>query len=186
MDRAKTVKHEYGETKVSLIGFPHDEDWMEVKRRALVTIHRQPKGAPTKEWKSDILRARHSPIRYARYSFLMEAIPSNTATHFVRHVHAQPYVSTLRNDLQEIMDGDHAPRCTPVDMILDVNAEELMVIANKRLCAKAARLTREITKAMCALAAEATPEIGRCLVPMCEYHGGVCHEMHGCGKCMEG
>lgn len=28
----------------------------------------------------------------------------------------------------------------------------------------------------------ATPELKGLLVPMCEYHGGVCHEIQPCGK----
>ena len=28
-----------------------------------------------------------------------------------------------------------------------------------------------------------SPEFERFLVPMCDYHGGVCHEMNPCGRC---
>ena len=78
------------------------------------------------------------------------------------------------------MDGDKAPRDTPVNMILDVNAEELMVIANKRLCRKASAKTREVVQDMCRLAEDVTPELMGLLAPMCIYHGGVCHEMRPC------
>lgn len=168
--------------KIRLIEYPTPEDWMEVYRRALVTIGKRPKREPTSEWIADILESRHSPIRRAMYSFEFEEIPSNTATHFARHVHAQPYISTLRNDLQEFIDGDHAPRNSPVGMILDVNAEELQVMANKRLCMKAAKLTRTVMQAMCELAEKVTPEMRGNLVPLCEYCGGVCHEMRPCGR----
>ena len=33
-----------------------------------------------------------------------------------------------------------------------------------------------------AVAEEATPELRGLLVPMCEYNGGVCHEMFPCGR----
>lgn len=169
--------------KITLIEYPKSKDWFEVKRRALITIGKTPLDVPDSEWKKKILEARHSPIRRLVYSFLFEDIPSNTATHFARHIHAQPYVSSLRNDRQTVINGDSAPRNTPVDMILDVNAEELMVIANKRLCNQAAAMTQRVTKTMCELAVEATPELEGLLVPMCEYHGGVCHEMKPCGRC---
>ena len=26
------------------------------------------------------------------------------------------------------------------------------------------------------------PELEGLLVPMCDYHGGVCHELNGCGR----
>ena len=169
--------------KVTLIGVPGDAGWYEVARRALITIGKKPVRTPPIEWRKKILEARHSPIRYLTYSFLFEGIPSNTATHLCRHVHAQPYVGSLRNDRQGKMDGDAARRDTPVDMILDVNAEELQVIANKRLCGQAAEKTREAVRRMCAAVQEAEPELEwhKRLVPMCVYHGGVCHEMKPCG-----
>ena len=104
------------------------------------------------------------------------------SVHLCRHVHAQPYVRSQRNDRQQEYDRNSAPQDAPVDMILDVNAEELMVMANKRLCNKASEETRDAVTAMCRLAEDATPELRGLLVPMCEYHGGVCHEMFPCGR----
>ena len=173
---------------VWILNYPSEKDWIGTKRRALVTVGKG-RGViikePTSEWKHKILEARHSPIRHLWYGFLITDVPSNIATHLARHVHAQPYISTLRNDRQNVMDGDLAPRNTPVDMILDVNAEELMVIANKRLCHKAAEKTRKVVQLMCLKALEVTPELEGLLVPNCVYCGGVCHEMYPCGK-MEG
>lgn len=170
--------------KIKLISHPTEDDWIECKRRALITVYGRGTDddikPPTADWKRKILEARHSPIRYLRYSFLITDIPSNISVHLCRHVHAQPYVSSLRNDRQTEMDGDAARRDTPVNMILDMNAEELMIIANKRLCNKAAENTRKVVKIMCLEALEATPELEGLLVPMCDYHGGVCHEMHSC------
>lgn len=165
---------------VELIGYPSEADWMECKRRALVTVGKRPVTAPTSQWKRDILEARHSPIRYLRYSFYIEC-PTWVSVHMVRHVHAQPYVKSQRNDRQADYDRNKAPQDTPVCMIFDVNAEELMTIANKRLCSQAAAETRELTQMMCDLAIGKTPELEGLLVPMCIYHGGVCHEMNPCG-----
>lgn len=133
-----------------------------------------------------LLRARHSPIRVLNYAFLIEGIPSNISTHLARHVHALPFISSLRNDRQTKMDGDNAPRNTPVNMIFYLNGEELMAVANKRLCNKASATTRHVVKLMCDEAIKATPELERFLVPMCMYHGGVCHEINGCGRCVQG
>jgi hypothetical protein len=120
------------------------------------------------------------------FAFLIEDIPSNTSVHLCRHVHAVPFVSSLRNDRQNRMDGDKAPRDTPVDMILYCNAEELMTIANKRLCMKAAPVTRRVVQMMCLEALDKMPELAGLLVSMCQYHGGVCHEIDGCGRCTHG
>jgi len=171
--------------RVKLIHAPGVEEWKECRQRALVTMYGKGLTLPEEPiatWKHRILEARHSPIRVLRYSFLIENIPSNVSVHLCRHVHSQPYVSSLRNDRQSVMDGDKAPRDTPVNMILDMNAEQLMVIANKRLCNKSAGRTRGVVRVMCRLAEEATPELAGLLVPMCEYQGGVCHEMIPCGK----
>lgn len=170
-------------TSVVLLEHPHDRDWARCRARAMVTVGRPYDDTivPAECWRERILSARHSPIRCLWFSFYIENIPSNIATHFARHVHAQPYVSSLRNDRQKKMDGDMAPRSTPVDMILDVNAEELMVIANKRLCGQASAKTREITRMMVKAVVKACPEFEPFLVPMCVYHGGVCHEMKPCG-----
>lgn len=167
--------------KIELIQYPLDFDWMECKRRALVTIGKQPVNPPSSEWKREILEARHSPIRYLRYSYLLE-IPSWVSVHLVRHVHAQPYVKSQRNDRQCDYDRNAARQDVPVTMIWDINAEELQVIANKRLCNLAAEETREVVREMCELAICVTPELDGLLVPMCVHNGGICHEMHGgCG-----
>lgn len=166
--------------KVTLLKHPIDEDWALARRCALVTIGKTPIKEPDTAWKRAILRARHSPIRVLNYAFLLEGIPGNTATHLARHVHAVPFVSSLRNDRQDRMDGDAARRDTPVDMILYCNAEELIAIANKRLCHKAAERTQEAVWMMCQKAIEKTPEIAAELVPMCVRCGNTCHEMCPC------
>ena len=173
--------------KITLLEYPTGKDWVEVKRRALVTIGKKPVTPPTEEWKRSILSARHSPIRYLRFSFLLEGVPSWVSVHLVRHVHAQPYVKSQRNDRQNEYDRNKAPQDTPVNMIWDINAEELMVIANKRLCSMAAKETRETVRKMCQLVLDKCPEFDGLLVPMCEYNGGICHEMNGgCGRCKNG
>jgi len=188
------VRHRHGLTRITLIEYPGPDDWMAVKRRALITAGKRPRNSPDSEWIERMLDCRHSPIRRAMYSFEIEDIPSNTATHFARHVHAQPYVSTLRtdrtppeyikqavDDLTKAVDGDLAARCTPVSMILDCNAEALMIMANKRLCMTAAEITRTIMQGMREVAVRATPEMKRHLVPHCIYCGGICHEYNSCG-----
>ena len=168
--------------KVTLLKYPTDEDWALARRCALVTMGKTPTKAPDLAWKRAILRARHSPIRRPNYAVLLERIPSTTATHLVRHVHAVPFVSSLRNDRQDRMDGDAARRDTPVNMILYCNAEELITIANKRLCHKAAERTQEAVRMMCREAFGKTPEIASELVPMCVHCGNTCHEMYPCDE----
>ena len=165
---------------ISIIEWPDEADWIACKRRAMVTIGKSTETVPEIAWRRKILEARHSPIRRLHFSFYLENLPSWVSVHLCRHVHSQPYVQSQRNDRQEKYDRTKAPQDSPVDMIFDTNAEELMVIANKRLCQKASPETRNAVEAMCFLAQNKCPELEGLLVPMCEYQGGVCHEMYPC------
>lgn len=171
--------------KVTCIYWPRIQEKLLFKRAIRVTMGytKCPDSLPSSNLIRGCLEARHSPIRTLQFAFLIEEIPSNISVHLCRHVHATPFVSSLRNDRQDKINGDEAPRNTPVNMILYLNAEELMVIANKRLCNLASPLTREAVKMMCDEAIDRMPELDGLLVPMCEYHGGVCHEIKPCGKC---
>lgn len=171
-----------GDTMVYLREFPTDSDWMRCKERALVTMGLSPVNEPTEKWKKDILNARHSPIRCLHFSFYLENIPSWVSVHLVRHVHAQPYVRSQRNDRQDMYDRTKAPQDAPVNMIWDMNAEELLTICTKRLCQQASPETRAVIQAMCTLVEDNCPEFKGALVPMCEYMGGICREMKPCGR----
>lgn len=166
--------------EIELIKYPTNEDWLLVKKCTLVTVSKDSDKLPTTEFKQKLLKARHSPIRELRYVFRITDLPYWISVHLCRHIHAQPYVSTQRNDRQDKYDREAARQDAPVTMIWSMNAEELMVIANKRLCLKASEGTRTVVQKMCNLVSKKTPEIAPFLVPMCKYHGGECHEMTPC------
>lgn len=167
---------------VELIRYPTEEDWKLVKRATLETVGLTPKTPPSHEWMVQLLRARHSPIRILQFVFELRDIPYWVSVHLCRHVHATPFVKSQRNDRQNKYDRNKAPQDTPVNMMWTMNAEELMVIANKRLCQQASKETREVVKEMCRLVEQKCPEFHGLLVPACEYNGS-CHEMNGgCGK----
>lgn len=166
---------------IELIKWPGPEDWAFCKRCTLETVGKTAKTPPTAEWKHDILEARHSPIRTLQFAFELRDIPYYISVHLVRHVHATPFVKSQRNDRQSDYDRTKAPQDAPVNMIWYMNAEELMTIANKRLCNQASPETREVARVMCNEVLKVCPEFKGLLVPMCAYHGGVCHEMLPCG-----
>lgn len=170
---------------VKLYESPTDNDWFEVKKRALVTVGKNAITEPNEMWKRSILEARHSPIRRLHFSFYIEC-PYWVSVHLCRHIHAQPYVKSQRNDRQSEYDRNFAPQSEMVSMIWDMNAEELMTIANKRLCKQASEETREVVKKMCSLVIEKYPEFKGLLVPMCVYNGGICHEMKPCRSAKNG
>lgn len=166
--------------KITMIEYPQDSDWDAVKQRALVTVGKQPIKPPTPEWKARILKARHSPIRRLRFSFLIESIPYWVSVHLCRHVHAQPYVRSQRNDRQSDYDRNAARQDAPVDMIWDMNAEELITICQKRLCGCAAQETREVAVMIKKLVLDKCPEFAEVLVTPCTFTGR-CNEMYPCG-----
>lgn len=143
---------------ITLLKYPTDEDWALAKQCALVTIGKEMKTAPDMEWKHSILRARHSPIRTLQFAFYLEGVPYWVSTHLARHVHAQPFIRSQRNDRQDEYDRNAARQDAPVDMIWYMNAEELMAIAEKRICKLAAKETREVVLMMRWLVANHCPE----------------------------
>lgn len=72
-------------------------------------------------------------------------------------------------------------RYAPTDLAFIINAEALINMAHKRLCAKASPETREIFGQICELVEEQDPDLYKHLVPQCMYRGGICPEPNGCG-----
>lgn len=167
--------------QVELIKYPTADDWRFCKRCALETVGKEIKTEPTYEWKHDILEARHSPIRVLNFAFRLE-IPYWVSVHLCRHIHAQPFVKSQRNDRQSKYDRNAAPQNEMVTMLWYINAEELMIVANKRLCKQASEETRAVVRAMCDEVLKVCQEFDGLLVPMCEYHNGKCHEIFSCKK----
>ena len=166
---------------VDVLKHPTDEDWMLAKTCTLVTVGKTSAKPPTMEWKRKLLAARHSPIRTLEFCFRLNNIPNWVAVHLVRHIHAVPFVKSQRNDRQDDYDRNAARQDEPVTMCWYMNAEELMTIANKRLCTQASKETCEVVKAICDKVVETNPEFEGLLVPMCAYRGGLCTEFNPCG-----
>jgi hypothetical protein len=163
-------------TKIEIIKHPSDYDWKLCKLAAITTVgKRRVVTMPNDEWKHKILRARHSPIRTLHFLIRLDGVPSFVATHIARHTHLTPFVQSKRDDLQGDTEVD---RWTPVLMMVDINAEELMTLANKRLCGKAHEETRKTVRDMCEAVIETNPEFAPFLVPFCKQYG--CQEMHPC------
>lgn len=157
--------------KITILEMPTEKDWIEVKRRALVTVGKSPVTAPDEEWKMKMLECRHSPVRRLRFSFLIEDVPSYVSVHLTRHKHAEPYVKSQRNDRQQDYDRTKAPQDAPVSMIWDMNGEEFLTVMNKRLCGQADKTTRHLAEEIRDAVIIADPIYAPFLVPMCEYLG---------------
>lgn len=167
---------------VSLREHPGEEDWMQVKRRCLVTVGlTKVKTAPDVTWKHALLKSRHSPIRRLFFSVDLIGIPYWLSTEFSRHVHAQPYIKSQRNDRQKDYNRNKAPQDAPVNMIWDFNADEFITICEKRLCGVATKEANIIIKEVKRQVIELHPEFEGLLDPFCvKYH--CCNEMKSCGR----
>ena len=167
--------------EIQVLKHPTADDWILCRKCTMATVSKDSDTEPSEEWKVKLLKARHSPIRTLPFCFRLEDVPYWVSVHLVRHVHATPFVSTQRNDRQDHYDRRKAPQDQPVTMCWYMNAEELMTIANKRLCQMASEETRAVVQEICRQVVELNPEFRDVLVPMCYYRGGRCDEFNSCG-----
>lgn len=72
-------------------------------------------------------------------------------------------------------------RYAPTDIAFIINAEALINMAHKRLCAKASSETRELMTLIAMSVADEDPALAEHLVPQCVYRGGICTEPKSCG-----
>lgn len=171
----------YDEIKVEILRNPQESDWERCYILALNTMGKKYSGNKiTENWKYKILKAQHSPIRTLVFTIKL-TIPYYVSTHFVRHkMGIEHYVQTQRNDRQTNYDRELAPQSAFVSHIIEVNAEQLMFMANRRLCGAADPTTRYVMSKICKAVEEINPEFKGFFVPMCErLHE--CPEFHSCG-----
>ena len=156
--------------------------WTNVLNAARFTQRKEPKsGEPSVAWKKKIIKAEHSPLRCLMFNIDFYDIPNYVSVHLVRHVHAQPFVSTSRPDI----DGKQIPReeqkkIDPVNMRLFLNAQEIIHISRVRLCNKAEKETRKIWNMVVEELKKIEPELAAACVPNCIYRG-MCPEIKSCG-----
>ena len=167
--------------EVEMWRHPTEEDWFGAKQRALVTAGKKAINPPDNEWKVKMLRCRHSPIRYLQFSFYISDMPYWLHVELVRHhVGFQPYVKSQRDDRNnnEVPRGKK-PQDAPVNAIIDLNAETLMTLMNKRLCGCATKEMQEFMLTIRKEVIKTNPEFAEFLVPMCLYHNR-CNEFVSC------
>lgn len=156
--------------------------WTDVLNAARFTQRLSLKsGEPSIKWKKKIIKAEHSPLRCLMFNIDFYDIPNYVSVHLVRHIHAQPFVSTSRPDIN----GKQIPReeqkkIDPVNMRLFLNAQEIINISKVRLCNKAEKTTRAIWRQVIEELSISEPELAAACVPSCIYRGH-CPEFKSCG-----
>lgn len=162
-------------------GFNYSDVWAQVKAAARTTIGKSGAGVtPSASWKKNILLAEHSPIRRIRVSWVWVGLKSWVSVHFVRHKHGiEHWVSTQRTDRTGV-DRNQKTQDAPVRHECEANAQALINISRKRLCAQASPETRKAWQEVIEEVRAADPVLASVCVPECVYRG-FCPEFKPCG-----
>jgi hypothetical protein len=153
------------------------DKWLQAKEAALNTVSKKLMGTkgPTDTWKKRMLLCEHSPIRLLTEKWTWKGLKSWVSVHFVRHKFGiEHFVSTQRNDRTG---KERGMQDAPVNHMCVANAQAIINISRKRLCAQAHAETR-------AAWVEALVGMDQMLqevcVPECVYRG-FCPEAKCCG-----
>ena len=173
--------------KVKKVKVRRITSWEEVLNAARFTQRKKLlREEPSADLKKRIIKAEHSPLRALIFTIDFYDIPYYVTVHLCRHVHAQPFVSTSRPDI----DGNMKPReeqlkADPVNMRLLLNAQEIINISRVRLCKKAETETRLWWKLAMTALERIEPLLVMACAPNCIYRG-FCTEMKSCGFAASG
>ena len=160
--------------------FRHEDNWQEVKDAAMNTVGKDKGVYPNSAWKKKILLSEHSPIRRMHFTWRWQDLPYWVSVHMVRHkVGIEHFVSTQRSDRTGIT-RDELPQGAPVSHECHANAQALITISRKRLCASASPETRQAWQLVKDEVAKSEPELASCMVRECVYRG-FCPELKCCG-----
>lgn len=160
--------------------------WEDVLNAARFTQGKQPIAKePSEEFKRNMIRAEHSPLRCLVFTFDFYDIPYYVSVHLCRHVHAQPFVSTSRPDINgKVKPREEQLKSDFVNMRLWLNAQEIINISKVRLCSRAEATTRRIWGEAISKLMFIDPLLASACVPSCIYRG-FCPEIKGC-KAIDG
>lgn len=156
--------------------------WTDVLNAARFTQRKSLRsGEPSIKFKKKIIKAEHSPLRCLMFNIDLYDIPRYVSDHLVRHVHAQPFVSTGRSDvLKENLPREEQKMTDLYNTRLFLNAQEIIAISRVRLCNRAEKETRRIWNLVVEELRKQEPELAAACVPQCVYRG-FCPEFNSCG-----
>lgn len=156
--------------------------WKEVLNAARFTQRKEPLDKePSTTFKKNIIKSEHSPLRCLMFNIDLYDIPRYVSDHLVRHVHAQPFVSTGRSDvLKENPPREEQKMTDLYNTRLFLSAQEIINISKVRLCNKAEKETRKIWNMVVTELRKIEPELAAACVPNCIYRG-MCPEIKSCG-----
>lgn len=88
-------------------------------------------------------------------------------------------ISLAKNEFKTL--PERFDRHAPTGLVFIINAEAIMNMSHKRLCAKASAETREVWQEVVSKIRDIDPDLAKHCVPQCMYRGGICPEPKSCG-----
>lgn len=180
-----------------------ETSWNRALNAARRTAGKEPiEKEPSREWKRMSLFAEHSQIKLVEYRISFKNLRQWVGIHLLRHEHNLPFIHSQREDrnkeTKETVDrimsiikadikdySDYSTRDFLFqgernDQDFYVNAQTLINISRKRLCACASPETRQAWMLVKNAVIEIDPDMGAMMVPNCIYRGR-CPERTSCG-----
>lgn len=152
-------------------------DWDNALSAARFTVGKDtPIGKmPSFDWKMDMCRAEHSPIRDVIYRVTCRDVPWRAIWHLVRHHEGiEKFVCTSR--------PDRRPGATTdlYDVKFTINAQAVIQISRTRLCRRAWAETTQVWKEILVAINDIDPSVPSWCEPKCVLIGA-CPELKCCG-----
>ena len=150
--------------------------WENALSAARFTVGKETKSAtiPSFEWKMELCRAEHSPLREVVYRIECHDMPWRVLWHLVRHhVGIEKYVRTSRPDRRPDATTDL------YDVIFTINAQAVIQISRLRLCNAAWKETVKSWKQILAAINDIDPSVPSWCCPRC-VQMGACPERKCC------
>lgn len=154
----------------------HLTPWSTVLNACRITQNKPPTHKElSEEFIKKQIRLRHKTLELKRYEIIAE-MPQFVYAHFRAHRSPSIFTGTRRDDLQD------KPR-DPNEIItayMDVSAEDLLHMAEQRLCRKSHAKTREVMTDIVLKLKDVEPLLAKAMVPRCVVEGW-CREDRCCG-----
>lgn len=188
--------------KKPIVEVERETSWKRALNSARRTIGKKPLDKePSEEWKAMVTMAEHAPIKLVEYRISFTDLRQWVGVHLLRHEHTIPMIHSQRVDRRDIDSmvadvmniisedvkksedfnkRDYLFQGEPNDQDFYVNAQTLINISRKRLCACASPETRYAWNLVKNAIAEIDPTMAHFMVKNCVYRGR-CPEMKCCG-----
>lgn len=157
--------------------------WRDIADSANTTINKEAGDKEiSSQWKRRMLLSEHSPIRQLAIKAKWYDLMYWVSVHLVRHkIGIEHWVRSQRPDRMGIkLDRNNAPQSSVIEHEIEANAQAIINISRKRLCAMAMPETRHAWISFLESFKDEEPELFKVATKDCIYRGW-CYEYKSCG-----